>query len=271
MGLIPLLLLIGAFDVAGIFLNFRLLWRCFKGKMQTTFLQKCRVIVAWQTVCHVTIFVADAVKSWKGFDIQPGETCNVLIALSMSMMLFHACNITTIVLLYYYEHREEIQNREASSKLKISIALSLGFISSAAVWWYCFSQQFLAKVSAVVACVCTVVFDVVQLSAAASMARANNPGQTEEITSGASMNKSYLLWNVCKKDKKPLSFTVLLVTCLVVTFTDVPRSSIYFKEILCLLITRFVFGIVVPFTVSNMIAASCKVSRNQQDFIFLDF
>ena len=253
------LVLIAALDLAGVVFNLRL-WRCFKEKTQNPFLQKCRSLTIWQSAFQVIIVASDAVESWKGFDIQPREDCNVFRALSMSTMLFQACNITVIMILLY-DHRATNQHgQEVSSKLKISVALSSGFIGSAMIWWYCFSQEFVAHVSAIVACSVYIMF-VVYLFMAAW--KNNIPEQAKDTSKEESKNTFQLLWKVCKEDKKQLSFIAFLLTCLLVILFDV-RLSYHFREFLYLLMTRFTVGIVLPLTVSDLIDSSYEEENEKK-------
>ena len=254
------LVLIAALDLAGVVFNLRLLWRCFKEKTQNSFLQNCRSLTIWQSAFQVMIVVADAVESWKGFDIQPRENCNVFRALSMSTMLFQASNITVILILFYDHRAANRHGQEVSSKLKISAALSLGFIGSAMILWYCFSQEFVVHVSATVACSVNIIF-VVYLFGATS--KNNIPEQPKDTSKEASKNTFQLLWKFCKEDKKLVSFIGFLLTCLLVILFDV-RLSYHFKEFLYLLMTRFTVGIVLPLTVSDLIDSSYETENEKK-------
>ena len=258
------LVLIVAIDLAGVVCNIRLLWRCFKEKTQNSFLQNCRSLTIWQSAFQVMIVVADAVELWKGFDIQHRENCNVLRTLSMSTKIFQASNITVIMILLYDHRATNGHGQEVSSKLKISAALSLGFIVSAMIWWYCFSKEFVVHVSAFVACSAYIMF-VVYLFVAAF--KNNIPEQPKNTSKEASKDTFQLLWEVCKEDKKQLSFIAFLVTCLLVILFDA-RLSYLFKEFLYLLMARFTVGIVLPLTVIDLINSSYE-EENEKKLVLI--
>jgi len=58
------------------------------------------------------------------------------------MLFFQGCNFTAIFIIYFDQQPTAHGTRMFFSKLKISAALSVGFLGSAMIWWYsCFSQQ----------------------------------------------------------------------------------------------------------------------------------
>ena len=250
------LVLIAALDLAGVFFNLRILWRCFSEQTKNSFAKNCRALAVWQFVCQVMIAVADALEFWKGFDIQPREACNVFKALSLSILLFQACNITVIMIHFYDHHHKVNRSQDVSSKLKVSIALSLGIIGSAVIGWFCFSQEFLAFVSARVACFAIVAFVLFQFAVASR--NDVQITQLEQTTSEASINPTcHVLWKVFTEDKKHLFFIAVLLACLV-------GSCFYSKEIFYLLMTRFTVGIVLLITVGDLIDSIYKMENGKK-------
>lgn len=260
-------ILIAVLDLVGVFFNFLMLWKCFKTKTKDSFLKKCRILTIWQSACQVMIVVADVLESWKlGFNIQPGEDCNVFRTLSISMMLFQACNITVILMLHSDHRKRYFRNREVSSKLKISIVLSL------CVWWNCFSRELdLSEMAVKVSCLAAVVYFVLLFAAAS---RNDILDQEEDNaktnTTEASKNACHLLWDVFKGDKKELSFNALLLTCLLMSLGDVPRSSFHFKKILSLLMASFTAGIALPLTISALIVSHYVIEeKNEKEGVII--
>ena len=249
------LLFIAALDLAGIVLNMRMLRSCFKDKTKYTFLQKCRTLAICQCACQVTILVADAVGSWKGLETEYKESCNFFRVLSSSTLFFQGCNLIAILIIYF-DHPTSYGTPELCSKLKISAALSLGLIGSTMIWWYsCFSQDFLFQMALLVLFVVSVAFVVLLL---AWDARNNIHDQLEDATQQASMKTCSLLRHVFKEHRRPVLFIALLLVCLVVIFSGSPRSAEneVLKEVLYSVITRFVVGIVLPVTFSDLIELS---------------
>jgi len=93
-------LVIAALDLAGVIFSARMLRRCFQDKMKNTFLYKYRTLAICQCACQATFVVTDAVQSWKGFEIQARESCDVFRVLSISTLFFQACNITAMMIVY---------------------------------------------------------------------------------------------------------------------------------------------------------------------------
>ncbi|KAL9954694.1 hypothetical protein ACROYT_G042265, partial [Oculina patagonica] len=230
-----------------------------------TFLQKCRTLAICQCACQVTILVTDAVESRKGFDIQPKESCNVFSVLSSSTLLFQACIITAFMIVYS-DHRKAYQNQEVTSKLKTYAALSLGFIGSAMIWWYsCFSGEFLAKVAfIVVTFVMAVAFVILLFSA---YTRKNIHDHVEHATSKASIKTCSSAKNVCKEERRPVYFIIMLLTCLIVILSGLSLSSLRFNEVVSSLLTSFqrlVVGIVLPLTATDLIDSSYEQEKEKK-------
>lgn len=238
-------LVIAALDLVGVFFSARMLWTCFQEGMKNTFLYKCRTLVICQCVCQATFFVTDGVQSWKGFEIQARESCDVQV-LSISTLFFQACNITAMKLVY--SDYGSPSNQGASARLKITVALSLGFIGSAMTWWYsCFSQEFLPQMILVIMFIVSAAF--VILLAVHSRERLVN-------TTNPSAKTRSLDWNVCKESKTPVAFIILLLTCLVVVLSDATRSTVHFNVIVysaIMIFQRLCVGIGLPLTITDWI------------------
>ena len=247
-------LVFAAVDLAGVFFNIRMLRSCFKDKTKNTFLQRSRVLAIWQVTCQATILVMDAAESWIGFDVRPGESCNVFRVLSIIMLLIQACNITVIMIIYFDHYIGYQYQGLLSSKVKITVAVSLGIIGSITIWWYsCGSQRILSLKAVKVMCVVSVAFVVFVLC---TTVRNNIHDFPEGMTTEASTKTCPLLWALLKEDKTPVSFMALLLLSFVVILTDVPRLSLQFKEILWLLLIRLAVGIILPSNVCDIINSS---------------
>jgi len=244
-----------ALDLAGIIFNMRMLRSCFKDKTKYTFLQKFRALAICQCACQVVILVADAVESWKGLETQPRESCNVFRVLSSSALFFQGCNLIAILIIYFDQPTAHGAS-ELCSKLKISTALSLGFTGSAMIWWYtCSSQEFLFQMALRVIFVVSVAFVVLLF---AWDARNTIQDQLEDDTQQASMNTCSLLWKVLKEHRRSVLFITLLLVCLLIILSGSPRSAENeaLKDALYSVITRFVVGIVLPVTFTDLIESS---------------
>ena len=252
-------LFMAALDLAGIFFNIRMLRSCFKDKTKYTFLQNCRTLTICQCACQVIILVADAVESWKGFEIQPRETCNVFRMLLCSTLFFHGCNLLAILVIDF-DHPVGQGNLELGSKLKISAALSLGFIGSLVIWWCsCFSQDFFSQMAITVLFFVSVAF-VVLLFAADARKIIQDP--LDAAATPETSTKTYsLLSEVYKEHQRPVFFIILLLLSLVLILSGSPHSAETegFKEMFFYsIITRFVVGIILPVTFSDLIELSQK-------------
>ena len=244
-------LLMAALDLAGITFNLRMLRSCFKDKTKYTFLQKCRTLAICQCACQVIILLVDAAESWKGLETEPRESCNVIRVTSSSMLFFQACNLMAILIIYFNQPTAHGAS-EMCCKLKISAALFLGFTGSAMIWWYtCSSQEFLFQM--VLRVFVTSVEFVILLFA--WDARNNIHVQTEVDTQHASIKTCSLVWKVCKENCRPVLFITLLLVCLLVMLSWSPRSaeSEARQDVLYLVITRIVVGIVLPVTFTDLI------------------
>ena len=251
-------LVMAALDLAGIVFNIRMLQSCFKDKTKYTFLQKCRTLTICQCACQGIILVADAVESWKGFEIQPREACNVFIILMCSTLFFQVCNLLAILVIYF-DHPVGQGNLELSSKLKISAALSLGFIGCVVIWWCsCFSQDFFSQMAITVLFVVAVAF-VVLLFPADARKIIQDP--LDDAATPETSTKTYSLLCKVYKEQRQVFFIILLLVCLVVIISGSPHSAETegFKEMFFYsIVTRFVVGIILPVTFSDLIELSQK-------------
>ena len=248
-------LLIAALDLAGIIFNLRMLRSCFKDKTKYNFLQKCRTLAICQCACQVIILLAEAVESWKGLETEPRESCNVIRVLSCSMLFFQACNLMAILIIYFDQPTAH-EASELWSKLKISAALFLGFTGCAIIWWYtCSSREFLLQMVLGVIFVVSVAFFILLF---AWDARNSIDVQLEVDTQQASMKIFSLLRKVFKETHRTVLFITLSLLCLLVILSWSPRSTgnEALKDALYSVITRFVVGIVLPVTFSDLIELS---------------
>ena len=254
-------LLMAALDLAGITLNLRMLRNCFKDKTKYRFLQKCRTLAICQCTCQVIILLADALSSWKGLETEPRESCNVFSVLSSSMLFFQACNLMAILIIYFDQPTAH-GTSELCSKLKISATLFLGFTGSAMIWWYnCSSGEFLFQMVLKVIFVtnATVAFAILLFTLDG---RNSIYVQLEVDTQQASMKTCSLVWKVFKENHRPVLFITLLLVCLLVILSWSPRSAenealkdVLYSKIYSI-ITRFVVGIVLPVTFTDLIELS---------------
>ena len=268
------LLSIVVLDLAAVYFNVRMVLSCFKDKTKYKFLQRGRILVICQFACNVTIIVTDARESWTGFNIEPSESCDVFRVLFLSVMFFQVCNLTAILI--HFEHYVAYgTQRELSS----AVALTFGLLGSGMIWWYnCFYEGYLSQVAHQVVFVATMSFILfvillLQLVVALSVNNSNNsedsdPGLITTTHSELSFTKTYyLLWNVCKDNKKPLFFTALLLASLVVILRGEPLGYIQdYEQTRSVLeeisshsvILRFAVGIVLPVSLNDLICARLK-------------
>ena len=257
-----------ALYLAGIFFNIRMLQSCFKNKTKYKFLQKCRTLTVLQCACQVTILVADAVESWKGFDFQPTGSCNVFRVLASSMLFFQGCNLLVICIIYF-DHSAAHGNRDLCSKLKISATLSLGFIGSVMIWWQsCFSPEFISQMALTVMFIVAVAF--VVLLFVEDARNLNIQDSLEDTMSPeSSMKTCSLLW---KEQRRPIIFINLLLTCLVVILSGSPHwtENEAFKETLHSFMTKFVVGVILPVTYCDLIESSYEeLKENKIEFVVI--
>ena len=248
-------LLMAVLDSAGIILNMRMLRSCFTDKTKYTFLQKCRTLAICQCACQVIILLADAAGSWKGMEIKFKESCDVFRVLSSSMLFFQGCNLMAISIIYFDQPTAH-GTSELCSKLKILAALSLGFTGLAMIWCNsCLSQEFLFQMALRIVFLVSVVPVVLLL---AWNARNILQDPLDEDTQQVSMKTCSSLWKVFKENHKPVLFITLLFVCLLVLLSWSPRSAENEarKVVLYSVITRFVVGIVLPVTFSDLIELS---------------
>ena len=255
-------LVIAALDLAGVVFSARMLRRCFQDKM--TFLYKCRTLAICQCACQASFVVTDAVQSWIGFETQARESCDVFRVLSISTLFFQACNIMAMMLVY------SDRGQDTSSKCKITVALSLGLMGSAMIWWYsCFSQEFLPQMTLVIMFVAAAAF--VLLFAVDIRHRLVNT-ITTDLPQAPMKTRNSLAWNVCKENKRATAFIILLVACLVVVLSDVPRSMLHFNAsvyLIIMIVQRVGVGIGVPLTITDLIDSGSEQETEQEKFVVL--
>ena len=239
--------------------NLRMLLSCFKDKTKYPFLQRGRMFFICQWICQVTILVADAVESWKGFGSQLKESCNIFRVLSLSMMFFQAYNLMAIVMIFS-ESQVKRKNREFSTKLKISAVLVLGLTGSATISWYnCFSPQNLSRMFLKAILFASAIFVILIVSVAARNISIEDT-QTDETQPEASV------WKIFPK-KRYLFLVTLLIMCLIIILGWEPHSEssrnsykpedleevIVLKEVAYSVVETFFVGIVLPVILTNLI------------------
>ena len=255
--------------MAGFLFNLRMFLSCFKDKTKNTFLQKCRTLAICQCVCQVVILVVDAVESWKGLETHESrESCNVFRALSSSTLFFQGCNLMAILMIYF-DQPTTCGTPELFSKLKISAALSLGFIGSAMIWWYsCCSQELYSHYIALIIIVMvmfvvTAAFVVLMFTADAWN---NNQVKLEDTIAEAFMSTFSLLCKVFVENKKLTFFIALLLMCLVILSCSLTEV---FKEVIYSFLSRFIFGIVLPVTFRDLIDSSHQNEKEIQKMVVI--
>ena len=169
----------------------------------------------------------------------------------------------------YFDQPTEHGTSELFSKLKILAALSLGFTGSALIWCYsCISQEFRFQMALRVIFVVSVAFVVLLL---AWDARNHNiQDQLDEDKEQVSMKTCSLLWKVLKENRRPVLFVTLLFVCLLILSSWSSRSaeSGAQKDVPYSVITRFVVGIVLPVTFTDLIELS-KQEENGLETAFI--
>lgn len=255
-------------SMAGFLFNLRMLQSCFKDKKKNTFLQKYRTLSVCQCVCQVTILVADAVESWKELETEPRESCNIFRVLSSSTLFYQGCNLMAIFIIYF-EQPTGHGASESCSKLKVSAALCLGFTGSLLIWWYnCFLQEFYSHLIALIIIV-MVMFMItaafVFLMFAADVWN-NNQVELGDTIAEASMSTFSLLCKVFMENKKLAFFITLLLMCLVILSCSLIEV---FKDVIYSFISRFVPGIVLPVTFSDLIDSSYENEKEIQKMVVI--
>ena len=241
-------------QLAAVAFNLRMLLSCFKDKTKYPFLQRGRMFFICQWICQVTILVADAVESWKGFGSQLKESCNIFRVLSLSMMFFQAYNLMAIVMILS-ESQVKRKNREFSTKLKISAVLVLGLTGSATISWYnCFSSQNLSRMTAKAIFLASVIFFVLIVSVVARNISIQDT-QTDETQPEASV------WKIFPKKRYVFSVT-LFIMCLIIIlsqerhFESSPNNckAEEFVEVnVFKVVETFFVGIVLPVIITDLI------------------
>ena len=246
-------------QLAAVAFNLRMLLSCFKDKTKYPFLQRGRMFFICQWICQVTILVADAVESWKGFGSQLKESCNIFRVLSLSLMFFQAYNLMAIVIILS-ESQVKGENREFSTKLKISAVLVLGLTGSATISWYnCFSSQNLSRMTTKAIFLASVIFFVLIVSVVARNISIQDT-QTDETQPEASVLKIF--------PKKRYVFSVtLFIMCLIIILSQERHSESspsnckaeefvevnVFKKVVYSVVETFFVGIVLPVIITDLI------------------
>ena len=181
---------------------------------------------------------------------------------------FQACNLMAISIIYFDQPTEH-GTSELFSKLKILAALSLGFTGSALIWCYsCISQEFRFQMALRVIFVVSVAFVVLLL---AWDARNNLQDQLDEDAEEVSIKPCSLLWKVLKENCRPLLFKTFIFVCLLMLSSWSPRwaENEARKVVLFSVITRFVVGIVLPVTFTDLIELSKQEEKRIENCICL--
>ena len=246
-------------QLAAVAFNLRMLLSCFKDRTKYPFLQRGRMFFICQWICQVTILVADAVESWKGFGSQLKESCNIFRVLSLSLMFFQAYNLMAIVIILF-ESQVKRENREFSTKLKISAVLVLGLTGSVTILWYnCFSPQNLSRMAPKAIFFASVIFVILIVSAAA-----RNIGIEDTPTDETQPEAS--VWKIFPKKRYVFSVTFLIM-CLTIILSWEPHSESspnnykaedfvevnVFKEIEYSVVETFLSGIFLPVILTDLI------------------
>ena len=248
-------LLMAALDLAGIIFNLQMLRSCFKDKEKYTFLQKCRTLAICQCVCQVIILLADGLEMSEGLKT---ESCNIVRVLSNSTLFFQGCNLTAILIISFDQPTAHGTSR-LCTKLKISAALSLGLFGSAIIWWNSYFSQDRLHIFQMtplpILFVVSVAFIVLLF---AWDARNIIHDKVKDDPQEASMKTCPLLWNVLQEYHRPVLFILLLLVCFLVILSWSPRAAEneVLKDALYSVITRFVVGIVLPVTFTDLIESS---------------
>ena len=238
-------------QLAAVAFNLRMLLSCFKDKTKYPFLQRGRMFFICQWICQVTILVADAVESWKGFGSQLKESCNIFRVLSLSLMFFQAYNLMAIVIILS-ESQVKRENREFSTKLKISAVLVLGLTGSATILWYnCFSSQNLSRMTTKAIFLASVIFIVLIVSVVARNISIQDT-QTDETQPEASV------WKIFPKKRYVFSVT-LFIMCLIIIlsqerhFESSPNNCKAEDFVEVKVVETFFVGIVLPVIITDLI------------------
>ena len=260
--------LMAALDLAGIIFNMRMLWSCFNDKRKYTLLQKCRTLAVCQCACQVAILLAGAAELWEGLETEYREFCDVFRVLSSSMLFFQGCNLMTISITCFDQPAAHGTSK-LCSKLKILAALSLGLAGSVMIWCdSCIFQEFRFQMVLRVIFVVRVAFVILLL---AWDARNHNiQDQLDEDKEQVSMKTCSLLWKVLKENRRPVLFVTLLFVCLLILSSWSSRSAESGAQIDVpySVITRFVVGIVLPVTFTDLIELS-KQEENGLETAFI--
>ena len=124
------------------------------------------------------------------------------------------------------------------------------------IWWYtCSSREFLLQMLLRVIVVVSVAFVILLF---AWDARNNIDVQLEVDTQQASMKTCSLMWKVFKENRITVLFITLSLLCFLVILSWSPRlaENEALMGVLYSVINRFVVGIVLPVTFSDLIKSS---------------
>ena len=246
-------------QLAAVAFNLRMLLSCFKDRTKYPFLQRGRMFFICQWICQVTVLVADAVESWKGFASHLKESCNIFRILSLSLMFFQAYNLMALVIILT-ESQVKRENREFSTKLKISAVLVLGLTGSATISWYnCFSSQNLSRMTTKAIFLASVIFFVLIVFVVARNISIQDT-QTDETQPEASV------WKIFPKKRYVFSVT-LFIMCLIIILSQERLSESspnnykaeefvemnVFKKVVYSVVETFFVGIVLPVIITDLI------------------
>jgi len=174
------------------------------------------------------------------------------------------------ILMIYFDQPTSRETRKWFSKLKVSAALSLGFIGSAMISWYtCFSQELYSHYIALI--IIIIVMFIVTAAFAYLMFAAdawnNNRVELEDTIAEASMTDTYsLLCKVFVENKKLTFFITILLMCLVILSCSLTEV---FEEVIYSFISKFVLGIVLPVTFSDLIDSSYENENELQNMVVI--
>lgn len=247
-------ILMSSLDLPGFFFNMRMLWSCLKDKTKHKFLKRYRALYVCQCVCQLTILAMVSTDSWRGYH-------DVLSLLFISVIFFQACNLTAI-LTVYNGRPMALGNRELSTKLKLFASLFLLLTGAVVIWWYSsFPQEFNFRVSVKIVFFVSMVFLVVLFVPASRIIIHNE--YKGAVTQPEIETKTC---NIFKENERSVMFITLLILCLLVivqgirplSFSQDFEKTEVLEEVLDSLITRFVFGIVLPVVFTDMIDFSSE-------------
>ena len=255
-------LLLTVLDFVGVYFNMRMLAYCFKDKTKYKFLQKCRGLSIFQSACQFVIVITGAVDSWRIFNdrsYNPGQPYNVVKLFSISFTFVQACNLTAILCIDSEHPLVTFRHQDRCSKLKIAAAVTLGLIGSSMIWWFsCFPHYYISvTVFITVRFIFIALFIILLLAAGFKYLKDDFEDTTSKVFIDCEV-----LWNICKENKRPTLFIATLLLCLVMVLSgfllDREKHALMVTnfEIIYDFIMRFVVGIILPVTFSDLIEKS---------------